>query len=157
MRACSETIYSPIQLRACLASCSGPHAGLLLGLRWAVVFVGRCVGLSLLHRPREAAVVLSATWEDAFVFVGTEVIASALQAFIISSSFLGRKLHLAVLALLKFGAIDLDLFEFLDVAVYWGDMDLAWVVFVEYLEYRLVFLLINAKVIGCHYGSLWAL
>ena len=62
--------------------------------------------------------VLSATREDAFLFVSTEVIASALQAFIISSSFLGRKLHLAVLALLKFGAIDLDLFEFLDVAVY---------------------------------------
>ena len=153
MRACSKTIYGTIHLRACLTSSSGPHARLLLSLGGAVVFVRRCVWLSLLHRPWEAAMVLWTTGKDSFVFVGTELVASALKAFIICSSFLGWKLHLSVLVLLKFGAIDLDLFKFLYVAIYLGNMDLAWVVFVEYLEYRLVFLFVNAKVIGCHYGS----
>lgn len=148
MRTSAKTIHNSIELCVSLCSCSGSHALLLLSLWGAIVFVIRCVWLCLFHRIRESARVLRVARKGSPLFVSTELVASSRNTFFIRSPLLRRKL---AVVLFHIGAIDLNLFELLDVAVNLSYVYLAGVVFVKYLEHRLVFLLINAKVIGCHY------
>ena len=76
------------------------------------------------------------------------------NSFFIGSPLLLRKLHLACLfRLLYVGAINLNLLKLLYVAVNLVYMYLATVIFVEYFEHGLILLLVDVKVIGCHYSS----
>ena len=155
MRASAKTIHNSIELCVSLCRCSGSHALLFLSLWGAVVFVIRCVWLCLFHRIRESARVLRVARKGSPLFVSTELVASSRNTFFIRSPLLRRKFSVV---LFHIGTIDLNLFELLDVAVNLSYVYLAGVVFVKYLEHRLVFLLINAKVIGCHYcKACWAL
>ena len=155
MRTSAKTIHYSIELSVSLSSCRGSHAWLLLSLWGAIVFVIRCVCLCLFHRIRESARVLRVARKGSPLLVSTELVAGSRNTFFICSPLLRREL---TVLLFHIGAIDLNLFELLDVTVYLSYVDLAGVVFVKYFEYRLVFLLINAKVIGCHYcKACWAL
>ena len=145
MRTSSKTIHNSVELSVSLGPCRSSHAMLFLSLCWTIVFVIRCVRLCLLHRTTESTLISGTTGEGTFLLVSTELVIGAL---IISSPFLVRKLHVLVLHVRP---IDLNLLKLLDVTIYLGHMNLSGVILIEYLENRLIFLFIYAKVIGCHY------